>query len=34
MNQGYYASPWPGEDGGPARMQVAPGASALSLQAG
>ena len=34
MNQGYYASPWPGEDGGPARMQTASDISSLSLQAG
>lgn len=32
--RGYYASPWPGEDGGPARMQRAPEGSALSLQPG
>ncbi len=32
--RGYYASPWPGEDGGPARMQRAPQGSALSLQPG
>ncbi len=34
MNQGYYASPWPGEDGGPARMQTAAAGSSLSLTAG
>jgi hypothetical protein len=34
MNQGYYASPWPGEDRGPTRMQTASDISSLSLQAG
>ena len=34
MSLGYYASPWPGEDGGPARLQAAPAGSSLSLNAG
>jgi len=34
MTKGYFASPWPGEDGGPARLQAPRGASALALQPG
>jgi hypothetical protein len=34
MSLGYFASPWPCEDGGPARLQAARGDSALALQAG
>ncbi len=31
---GYYASPWPGEDAGPQRLQVPRGGAGLALQAG
>ena len=31
---GYFASPWPGEDGGPQRLARAPAGSGLSLQPG
>ena len=34
MSLGYFASPWPCEDGGPARLQAARGSSALALQSG
>ncbi|MFM6993392.1 MAG: hypothetical protein ACKOWD_19420 [Rhodoferax sp.] len=34
MNAGYYASPWPGEDAGPARLQRAPAGVSLSVHAG
>jgi len=34
VSTGYYASPWPGEDGGPQRLQAAHAGSALNLQAG
>ena len=34
MSAGYYASPWPAEDAGPARLQTASPGSGLSLQAG
>ena len=31
---GYLATPWPGEDGGPQRLQVARGAAILGLRRG
>ena len=34
MSSGYFASPWPGEDGGPARLQIARSGPALDLQPG
>ena len=34
MATGYYPSPWPGEDGGPRRLQVASGLEGLAIQAG
>ncbi len=34
MSSGYFASPWPGEDAGPARLQVARSGPALDLQPG
>ena len=34
MNAGYYASPWPAEDAGPARLQTASRGSGLHLQPG
>jgi hypothetical protein len=34
MSAGYYASPWPAEDAGPARLQTANPSSGLHLQAG
>ena len=34
MSAGYYASPWPAEDAGPARLQTARPASGLKLQPG
>ena len=34
MSSGYYPSPWPGEDGGPQRLQAAHAESALNLQPG
>ena len=34
MSAGYYASPWPAEDAGPARLQTASLASGLRLLAG
>ena len=34
MNAAYYPSPWPGEDGGPQRLQAARAPSALNLQPG
>jgi hypothetical protein len=34
MSAGYYASPWPAEDAGPARLQTASPASGLHLQPG
>ncbi len=34
MNAGYYASPWPAEDAGPARLQTASPVSGLHLQPG
>jgi hypothetical protein len=35
MNQsGYLATPWPGEDGGPQRLQLPQGVAALGLRAG
>jgi hypothetical protein len=33
-NAGYLATPWPGEDGGPARLQMPRGGSAPGLRAG
>jgi hypothetical protein len=34
MSSGYFASPWPGEDGGPARLQIARSGPALNLRPG
>jgi hypothetical protein len=34
VSAGYYASPWPAEDAGPARLQAAGAASGLQLQPG
>ncbi|MBV5344618.1 MAG: hypothetical protein JZU63_03295, partial [Rhodoferax sp.] len=34
MSAGYFASPWPAEDAGPARLQVPLSGSGLALQAG
>ena len=34
MNAAYYPSPWPGEDGGPQRLQAARAPSTLNLQPG
>jgi len=34
MTSGYLASPWPGEDGGPERLQVPRGGAGLGLRAG
>ena len=34
MSAGYYASPWPAEDAGPARLQTASPGSGLNLQSG
>ena len=34
QNPGYFDSPWPGEDAGPARLQTAPLTCALNIEAG
>ena len=34
MSTGYYPSPWPAEDAGPARLQAAGAVSGLQLQSG
>ncbi|MGI9132636.1 MAG: hypothetical protein ACR2I0_01635, partial [Rhodoferax sp.] len=34
MSGAYFDSPWPAEDGGPQRLQCAPGKAALALQSG
>ncbi len=34
QNSGYFDSPWPGEDAGPARLQTAPLTCALNIEAG